>query len=172
MTNKKFDVIGMTCSACSAHVEKSVKKVPGVEEIQVNLLSNSMSVEYDESMTNPQAIIQAVQDGGYDARERQKEKKSQQAPAQDTAQQELRNMKKRFIVSLIFLIPLFYLSMGHMMGAPVPGFFLGTENALAFAFTQLLLCIPILGINIKSVSYTHLDVYKRQWMDSSGQISV
>ena len=130
MTNKKFDVIGMTCSACSAHVEKSVKKVPGVEEIQVNLLSNSMSVEYDESMTNPQAIIQAVQDGGYDARERQKEKKSQQAPAQDTAQQELRNMKKRFIVSLIFLIPLFYLSMGHMMGWPIPAFFHGVISSL------------------------------------------
>ncbi|MFQ9951107.1 MAG: heavy metal translocating P-type ATPase, partial [Clostridium sp.] len=161
MTNKKFDVIGMTCSACSAHVEKSVKKVPGVEEIQVNLLSNSMSVEYDESMTNPQAIIQAVQDGGYDARERQKEKKSQQAPAQDTAQQELRNMKKRFIVSLIFLIPLFYLSMGHMMGAPVPGFFLGTENALAFAFTQLLLCIPIVGINIKYFKVGFRSLWKR-----------
>ena len=161
MTNKKFDVIGMTCSACSAHVEKSVKKVPGVEEIQVNLLSNSMSVEYDESMTNPQAIIQAVQDGGYDARERQKEKKSQQVPAQDTAQQELRNMKKRFIVSLIFLVPLFYLSMGHMMGAPVPSFFLGTENALAFAFTQLLLCIPIVGINIKYFKVGFRSLWKR-----------
>ena len=116
MKSQKFDVMGMTCSACSAHVEKSVKKVPGVEGVNVNLLSNSMSVQFDEAVTDSQAIIRAVKDGGYDARVYQKEGKKQQVPAQSTALQELAHMKKRLIVSLIFLIPLFYLSMGHMLG--------------------------------------------------------
>ncbi len=161
MKSQKFDVMGMTCSACSAHVEKSVKKVPGVEGVNVNLLSNSMSVQFDEAVTDSQAIIRAVQDGGYDARVYQKEGKKQQVPAQSTAQQELAHMKKRLIVSLIFLIPLFYLSMGHMLGAPIPSFLQGTENALAFAFTQLLLCIPIVGVNIKYFKVGFRSLWKR-----------
>ena len=113
MKKENFDVIGMTCSACSAHVEKSVKKVPGVQGVTVNLLSNSMSVQYDEGATSAQSIIQAVQDGGYDARVQGGERTKQgEAPAQSAAQQELSSMKKRLAVSLAFLIPLFYLSMG------------------------------------------------------------
>lgn len=162
MKKENFDVIGMTCSACSAHVEKSVKKVPGVQGVTVNLLSNSMSVQYDEGATGAQSIIQAVQDGGYDARVQGGERTKQgEAPAQSAAQQELSSMKKRLAVSLAFLIPLFYLSMGHMMGAPIPSFFHGTENALAFAFTQFLLCIPIAGVNFRYFRVGFRSLWKR-----------
>ena len=144
---QKFDVTGMTCSACSAHVEKCVAKAEGVQSVQVSLLTNSMQVVYDESKTNPQAIIQAVEHSGYGASLPQKSAgpapASQPAPAQDAARQ----MKRRLILSFCFLIPLFYLSMGHMMGLPIPSFLHGTENAVPFALTQLLLTLPVAYLN-------------------------
>ena len=127
----------MTCSACSAHVEKSVAKTEGVRSVQVSLLTNSMQVVYDASVTDPAKIIRAVEQSGYGAFLPQK---GAAAPApQVTAADVTKQMKRRLILSFCFLIPLFYLSMGHMMGLPIPHFFHGTENALTFAFTQLLL---------------------------------
>lgn len=146
---QKFDVTGMTCSACSAHVEKSVRRVEGVNQVTVNLLSNSMVVEYDPQKTNDRAIIAAVKAGGYGAalQEQNQSKGKARKSANDTAKEELRSMKRRLIVSFVFLIPLFYLSMGHMMGLPVPAFFHGTQNAVTFALTQFLLTLPILAVN-------------------------
>ena len=151
MSSQKFDVMGMTCSACSAHVDKSVRKLPGVKEVNVNLLANNMTVEYDPAAVDENAIIKAVQDGGYDAAVHQKQSsaaKGKERPV-DTAKAEIDSMKRRLIVSFLFSVPLFYISMGHMWGWPLPGFFHGSENAITFAFTQFLLVLPVAIVNEK-----------------------
>lgn len=144
---QKFDVTGMTCSACSAHVEKSVSKLEGVQCVNVNLLQNSMVVEYDDNALGTTDIIHAVESGGYGA-SIQGETKMQEAP-KNVAAEEMHHMKRRLIASFCFLIPLFYISMGHMMGAPLPAILLGDENVMIFALTQLFLTIPVLIINKK-----------------------
>ena len=144
---QKFDVTGMTCSACSAHVEKSVSKLEGVQCVNVNLLQNSMVVEYDDNALGTTDIIHVVESGGYGASV-QGETKTQEAP-KNVAAEEMHHMKRRLIASFCFLIPLFYISMGHMMGAPLPAILLGDENVMIFALTQLFLTIPVLIINKK-----------------------
>lgn len=144
---QKFDVTGMTCSACSAHVEKSVSKLEGVQCVNVNLLQNSMVVEYDDNALGTTDIIHAVESGGYGASV-QGETKTQEAP-KNVAAEEMHHMKRRLIASFCFLIPLFYISMGHMMGAPLPAILLGDENVMIFALTQLFLTIPVFIINKK-----------------------
>ena len=148
---QKFDVTGMTCSACSAHVEKSVRKLPGVRQVAVNLLANSMVVDYDEDALTEGQIVEAVKAGGYGAAPHPAAGAAQKAaPARENpAAQEAAGMRRRLIGSICFLIPLMYVSMGHMMGLPLPGFLVGTENALSFALTQLLLTLPILYLNRK-----------------------
>lgn len=148
---QQFNVTGMTCSACSSHVEKAVSKVPGVSAVAVSLLTNSMQVTYDEAAVAPDAIIQAVVSAGYGASLPRPAggKAASAAPREDVMADELKQMKRRLIWSFVFLIPLFYISMGHMLGAPLPGFLVGTENALAFAFTQFLLVLPIMYLNDK-----------------------
>ena len=145
----KFDVTGMTCAACQAHVEKSVRKLPGVSQVNVNLLQNNMTVEYDDKTLGPEAIIHAVEAGGYGASLPGAKGAAGQKSAVDQAKEETRQMTFRLIVSFAFLIPLFYLSMGHMMGWPLPSLFLGNENAITFAFTQLLLSLPVAYVNRK-----------------------
>ncbi len=154
-------VTGMTCSACSAHVEKAVRGVPGVREVSVNLLTNSMTVDFDENAAGLPDIIRAVEKAGYGAAAAGNAKTrpaDARREADDAAAKELRHMKFRLTVSFAFLLPLFYLSMGHMMGWPLPGIFHGTENAMVFAFTQLLLLLPILYVNDKyyKVGFTTL----------------
>lgn len=160
MTKEKFSVTGMSCSACSAHVEKSVSALKGVQQVTVNLLTNSMQVEYDEAAVSEKDIVKAVKKGGYGASPDQAGKvKSGAAPRDINAESagELKLMKKRFIVSLCFLVPLMYLSMHHMFqewfGLPVPPivtqYFHGAENAVTFALTQLLLLLPIVFANQK-----------------------
>lgn len=144
---QKFDVTGMTCSACSAHVEKSVCRLDGVAAVNVNLLQNNMTVEYDEAVLGTEDIIHAVESGGYGAF-LQGAKQAGAAP-RNVAAEEMKAMKKRLIASFCFLIPLFYISMGHMMGAPLPAILLGNENIMIFALTQLLLTTPVLVINKK-----------------------
>ena len=144
---QKFDVTGMTCSACSAHVEKSVSKLEGVQCVNVNLLQNSMVVEYDDNALGTTDIIHAVESGGYGASV-QGETKTQETP-KNVAAEEMHHMKRWLIASFCFLIPLFYISMGHMMGAPLPAILLGDENVMIFALTQLFLTIPVLIINKK-----------------------
>ena len=142
-----FQVTGMTCSACSAHVEKAVAKVEGVNGVNVNLLANNMQVNYDESAVTPDAIIRAVVDSGYGAS--LPGKRLAPEAKTDVMGEELKGMKHRLIWSFVFLLPLFYISMGHMMGAPLPGFLLGMENAMSFAFVQFLLTLPIMYLNDK-----------------------
>ncbi len=145
-----FQVTGMTCSACSAHVEKAVSRMEGVSQVSVNLLSNSMQVNYDEARVTAEDIVAAVTASGYGASIPRKAGDKTAAPRrEDAAAGELAEMKRRMVWSFAFLIPLFYISMGHMMGAPLPGGLTGMENAVAFAFTQLLLTLPILYLNDK-----------------------
>ena len=150
MTKKKFSVTGMSCAACSAAVEKAVGRLDGVESAQVNLLAKSMVCVYDESKTGADAVIAAVEKAGFGAaelaeRERTAAPKKEKAAAGDgfTA------IRTRLWVSIVFLALLMYVSMGHMLGLPLPGFLHGTQNALPFAFLQFLLTLPVLYVNRK-----------------------
>ena len=154
----------MTCSACSSHVQRAVEKLEGAAEVQVNLLTNSMSVSYDEAFLSADKIIEAVEKAGYGASlaDSLKSSSSNKNSADfagktsgtrsfqnDAAKLERDRIKKRLILSLVFMIPLFYVSMGHMASLPIPHFFHGIENALIFSFTQFLLALPVLIINKK-----------------------
>lgn len=165
-----YDITGMSCSACSSHVEKSVGKLTGMEKVSVNLLTNSMQVEYNEEMLSGQQIIEAVEDAGYGAALRSKtatetdagsgssgfagQKKEANEPV-NQAKKEQKQMKRRLIISVVLLIPLMYVSMGHMLysafSIPMPyitmHYLYGTANAITNAFSQLLLVIPILLVN-------------------------
>ncbi|BCK00426.1 heavy metal translocating P-type ATPase [Anaerocolumna chitinilytica] len=149
--NQKFSVTGMTCSACSAAVEKSVKNVEGVSSVVVNLLGNSMLVDYNGEITDQNTIMKAVDNAGYHASVFVKgnEAKSSSEPAENKVQAELMEMKQRIIISFVFLIPVFYIAMGHMLNFPLPMFLHGEKNAISFAFLQFLLTLPIVYINRK-----------------------
>ena len=153
MKKEQFNVTGMTCAACSSRVEKAVGKLAGVESVAVNLLKNSMVVDYDDAALNTQGIIDAVVNAGYGASlkntEAKKSGKAAGTEGADIAKQEYESIKRRLKLSLIFAVPLSYISMGHMMGWPLPGIFLGVENAMIFSLTLLLLVIPVVFINFK-----------------------
>ena len=142
---EKFNVTGMTCSACSAHVEKSVKKLNGVKSVNVNLLQNNMHVDFDETDVSVDDIINAVVSGGYGASVAGKK----QEKKDNKIDNEISNMKFRLIVSLVCLVPLMYISMGHMWGWPFLNVFHGAENGITFALTQMLLTLPIMYVNRK-----------------------
>ena len=153
MVKQKYNVTGMTCSACSAHVEKAVRGVQGVSEVSVNLLTNSMVVESDAPLEQD-VIVKAVEHAGYgaspaDGRGAGPAAKPGGAPAQNPMQAQLKNMRMRLWVSFAFLAPLMYVSMGSMAGLPLPGFLTGHENAVGFALTQLLLTLPVVYVNRK-----------------------
>lgn len=147
MKKDKYNISGMTCSACSLAVEKSIKKIDGVEEISVNLLQNNMNVTFDESKVSEIDIIKAVEKAGYGASPVKSVSKVKDE--RNPAKEEYMEMKKRLIWSLIFTIPLFYLAMGDMYGWPLPGFLKGHMNVMSFAFTQFLLTLPVAIINSK-----------------------
>lgn len=136
---KTYDIEGMTCSACSSHIDKVIRELDGVEEVNVNLLKNNMIVELDENKVNDELIAKTVDDAGYKVVLEKTEKKNSDNKKDDA--------KQSLILSFIFLVPLFYISMGHMLGAPLPGFLLGSENMMVFALTQLVLTTPILILN-------------------------
>lgn len=156
MKKMKFDVFGMTCSSCQAHVEKAVKKLEGIKIVNVNLLSNNMIVEFDETKITEEVIIKSVVDAGYNAEISSNDKKSKkQSEHSKKIDENILKMKKRLIWSFIFLIPLMYVAMYHMfnsmLGIPIPEIvtklFDGTENALRLAITELILLIPIIVLN-------------------------
>ena len=149
---EKFVVTGMTCAACSAHVEKAASALPGVSSAAVNLMLGTMMVDYDPEKVTPQQIISAVESGGYGAK-RAADVKRNIHQEQDQA---LLNMRRRLIWSLVCLVPLFYISMGHMMGLPLPSFL--TASHLTHAAAQLLFCVPILILNRSyfTVGFTQL----------------
>lgn len=160
-----FDVVGMSCAACEARVDKAVRGVSGVEGVAVNLLKNSMAVEHDGAPETAEAIVAAVEKAGYgayprpvaalNASEATAMPDGMGAPAAGAAdperrvREELAHMKFRLTVSIAFCVPLFYVSMGHMFGWPLPPFLLGAQNALALALTELILLAPIIHVNFK-----------------------
>lgn len=151
---RTFDVTGMTCAACSARVEKAAANVPGIASVSVNLLKNSMEVDFDGDAATLAAVSVAVEKAGYGAYPRPEAGASSanvQQPVQtmNDPAAEAKRVRMRLIVSFFFTIPLFYLSMGHMFGWPLPGVFLGHENMLTFAFTQFLLLLPVIFVNFK-----------------------
>lgn len=169
---EKFQVLGMTCSSCQAHVEKAVSKLDGVEEVNVNLLSNSMNVTYKEDKVTTQDIIKAVEHAGYQAsslKESAGNKVGNREEKKDNVALELKEMKFRLIVSFIFLVPLMYVAMYHMFsdwfGIPTPtiihNLFHGYENAITFGFTQLLLVTPILFVNRKYFKVGFTTLFRR-----------
>lgn len=151
LKKETFDITGMSCAACAARIEKGVSSMEGMKQVSVNLLKNSMTVSYDEAVLSPDGIIKKVTEIGYGAAlhaaggHAQKTGQTSRQSGPDPARQAMEGMKQRLLVSLIFTIPLFYISMGHMAGWPLPGFLLGMENAMIFAFTQFLLLLPVLA---------------------------
>lgn len=145
METKKFDIVGMTCASCVAHVEKSVQKLEGIEMVNVQLMTNSMTVTFDDRKVNAKSIEESVHKAGYEAIER--ESKSTKVEKVDFAKVEQSELKHRFWISLAFLIPLLYLSMGHMLGLPLPLLLSGYANMSAFTLTQFLLTIPVVYLN-------------------------
>ena len=148
---QKFDVGGMSCAACVAHVEKAVKKLDGIQSCTVSLMTNSMTLEYDDEKLSSAEICAAVSAGGYTAAPADGMGKQQGAAVtrEDPLVAELKHMKFRLISSIILLVPLFYICMGHMAGAPLPAFLKGAENAMSYGLVQLLLALAILYINDK-----------------------
>ena len=147
MKKEKFSVTGMTCSACSAAVERAVGQVDGVSSVNVNLLTNSMVVEYDESLLEPSGIISAVSDAGYAAALGSGSEAQAEARTVSHIDEEISAMKQRVIVSLAFMAALMYVAMGPMLGLPLPSFLLGLENAATMALLQFLLTLPVLYVN-------------------------
>lgn len=153
MKNEKFHITGMTCAACQANITRNVGKLDGVEEVNVSLLANQMTVAYDEEKTDEQAIIHAVTEIGYGASgtgtEAQKDSGfgKEWQNRREMTEENQKEMQRRLITSVAILIPLMYVAMGPMMSLPVPGFLVGMENSLISALTQLLLTVPVMIIN-------------------------
>ena len=152
MAKVKLNVTGMSCAACSAHVEKALGKVPGVQEAVVSLMTNSASVTYDEGATNPAALCDAVEKSGYGATVASSgaaKKSGGHSAAEAAAKQkkEIRTQKHKLIASGVFTALLFYICMGHMFHWPLPSFFHGDRNLFTLALTQFFLLLPILYLN-------------------------
>jgi heavy metal translocating P-type ATPase len=147
LKTQTFLITGMTCSACSAHVEKAASKLPGMEKAEVNLLLNTLTATYDESRLTWQDIIRGVEASGYGARVKGEDAPSAASQKENTSGREEASMKRRLLWSLLFLAILMYVSMGSMLGLPQPAFLTGHANAMSFGLTQLLLTLPILYLN-------------------------
>lgn len=161
MAQDKFNVGGMTCAACQAHVDRAVSKLDGVQSVAVNLLAGSMLVDYDPAQISPDDICTAVDRAGYSAspvdagtgaagssgnaqvRSGAAHMESPTKKLEATASA----MRTRLIISIIFLIPLFYIGMGHMLGWPLPGIFTDHIHSMTLALTELVLLIPIVYVN-------------------------
>ncbi|NMW84374.1 heavy metal translocating P-type ATPase [Peptoniphilus sp. AGMB00490] len=139
---KKFDVSGMTCASCVANVTKAVEKLDGVIDANVNLMTNSMKVNYDENKVNDEKIINSVEKIGYGARV-----SGEKTSTENKIDNREKNLKSRLIYSTIFMLVLMYVAMGHMVKLPTPWIFHGREGSIVFAFTQFLLALPIVYIN-------------------------
>ncbi len=146
-----FDIEGMTCASCSAHVQKAASGIPGVTEANVNLLKNSMEIEYDGTSQTADAVVSAIDKAGYGAHRHARTAPGHASEAQEkpgaAAERVIAEKRRQLIISAVFSVPLFYVAMGPMFGWPdVPGLG-GMENMMAAGLTQLLLCIPILVVN-------------------------
>ncbi len=153
MKTCKFNITGMTCAACQANVTKAANKLDGTQKADVNLLSNSMTVTFDETKLTEQDFIDAVNNIGYGAtlfgENRKNQLKTEWQERKKAEEENISFMKKRLISSIIFLVVVMYIAMGHMIGLPLPHFLHGAENALLNAIVQMLLVMPVMIINKK-----------------------
>lgn len=156
---KKYNITGMGCAACSARIEKNVGAMLGVEHVEVNLLANSMVVNYDEKILPSGDIINEVRDSGYDAEEAEEE--SDRGSETEIGKEHAAEMKRRFFISLIFMVPLFYISMGHMVGLPIPEIISPHRSQTAFYVIQVLLTIPVIVVNYKYYTVGFRMLFKR-----------
>lgn len=160
MKKERFDITGMTCSACSARVEKAVTKLDGTAEVSVNLLTNSMQLAYDEAVLNAEQIIQAVEQAGYGASVEGKKTVASVQAGSAPLEREVAAMRQRLLWSVAFLLPVMFIAMHQMvfgwLGVPVPALlqelFAGPENAITISFAQFLLILPIMYLNRKYYS--------------------
>jgi Cu+-exporting ATPase len=164
METQKFDITGMSCSACAVHIEKSLQKVEGIKTVRVNLMTNNMLVTYDNSMVNEAIIEKTVENEGYGASLHETVNMSDQSGSNkktsNFVEDEKKEMKSRLRISFIFLLPLMYVSMGQMIGLPMPSFLIGMENAISYAFAQFLLSLPIIFINKKYFQFGFKTLFK------------
>ena len=150
MAKEKYNITGMSCAACSAKVERVVGKLEGVENVSVNLLTNSMQVEYKEDKLSSNDIIKNIADAGYGASlATDSKQKKEEKSIKKTNDDAIASMKFRLKVSIVFLVILMYFSMGSMIGLPLPKFLSGEGNPVGFALTQLLLVLPVMYVNRK-----------------------
>ena len=150
MVKEKYNITGMSCAACSAKVERVVGKLDGVENVSVNLLTNSMQVEYKEDKLSSNDIIKNIADAGYGASlDTATKQKKEEKSIKKTNDDAITSMKFRLKVSIVFLVILMYFSMGSMIGLPLPKFLSGEGNPVGFALTQLLLVLPVMYVNRK-----------------------
>ncbi len=153
---KQYDIDGMTCTACALTVERQLTKVTGVSRVNVNYASEKMVVEYDELLVNEDKLRQEVFDIGYELVLEQQETNSK-----SKTKEHKEKLKLRLIISLIFTIPLFYISMGPMLGVIVPDFFADNNNTLMIALIQLLITIPVMIVNSEFYIVGFRTLYKR-----------
>jgi len=146
MNDKKFDISGMTCTACALTIEKQLGKMEGVQSVAVNYATEQMQVTYDDKKLDIKAIQDAVVKVGYEAVDASKVDSKEDKDVTSKAKKHLKYMERRLIISLIFTLPVFYLAMGPMVGLAVPSFLAGEKNILTMAFTQMLLTIPVMLI--------------------------
>lgn len=161
MKKETYDITGMTCSACSARIEKMVAKMDGAKEVSVNLLKNNMTIKYDESLLKPEQIINKIVNLGYGAAAHNKPKEAGAGRSQDLATIEMLAMKKRLITSIVFAVPLLYIAMAEMLHLPLPGILMGMENSMIYAFTQFLLVLPIIIVGRKYFIVGFKNIYRR-----------
>ncbi|MGD9910552.1 MAG: cation transporter, partial [Candidatus Izemoplasmatales bacterium] len=152
---QKFNVKGMTCAVCQATIEKDVQKMEGVNKVSVSLLTNTMLVDFDTVINNPNKIIKQVKKSGYSASVLTN---TEDSNPNQLMQEEMHEMARRVLISFIFFVPLIYLSMGPMIGLPIPSFLVGNSHSLIYALVQLILVLPIVFINYKyfKVGILHL----------------
>lgn len=150
---EKFRVTGMSCAACQAHVERAVKNLQGIQNVEVSLMTNSMTVEYDAEKISTKEIEQAVKKSGYGIGNKSGNAGTEDKSASGNVfKEEARAMKGRLQISVIFFIPMMYITMGHMIGAPLPQFITGVENGITMGMIQLVLTLPVLIVNHKYFS--------------------
>ena len=162
MKTEKFDVTGMSCAACVANIEKTVGKLPAVKTVQVNLLSNSMVVDFDELHLTTDIIEKSVEMAGYHAHVRAAAttNTAKQEAKADYVMEEQKEMRNRFLISIVFLIPLLYISMGHMLGLPYPEVLHTIQYAFMYAFIQFWILMPIIYVNRKYFTNGFKNLFK------------
>lgn len=162
MKKTTLNITGMTCASCAKAVERSGKKLSGVSESVINFATEELAVTYDEKQIKVQDIIAAINKSGYGAKEKSKDKSREEGKAK-----EQKNLVIRVIISAVFTLPLLYISMGHMIGLPLPSFLLPDKKPMLFAILQLILTVPVVVLGYKFYTIGFKSLFKlRPNMDS------